>query len=74
MNDIEDRITYEEYNELFKKDEEGCFVNLIIPTRGELPEINLIGKYPNDFTIEEIIRIRKYSDEMYKKIDKSTIE
>jgi len=73
MNDVEDRITYEQYNEIFKKDSEGCFVNLIIPSKGDIPEINLIGKYPNDFTIEEIIRIRKYADKMYKKVDKNTI-
>lgn len=62
-------MTHKEYRELFAKDENDCFINLIIPAQGSEKELNLIGKKPEDFTLDEIIRMKKYSSEMYEKIE-----
>ena len=43
-------MTRKEYRELFAKDENDCFINLIIPARDSEPELNLIGKKPEKFT------------------------
>lgn len=61
-------MTYEQYRELFAKDENDCFINLIIPAQGSDKELNLIGKKPEEFTLDEIIRMKKYSTEMYETI------
>lgn len=61
-------MTRKEYRELFAKDENDCFINLIIPARDSEPELNLIGKKPEEFTLDEIIRMKKYSSEMHETI------
>lgn len=65
-------ITKEEYHNLFEIDDNDAFVRLIIPanepTNDYPTELNLIGKLPQEFTTDEIIRMKKYSQKMYDKI------
>lgn len=54
-------ISYKEYKKLFEQDEDGSFLNLIIPKSVDGEELNLIGKHPRDFTLGEIVRMKRYS-------------
>ena len=65
-------MTREEFDELFRKDENDCYVNLIIPATNEFPEMNLIGKNPNDYTLDEIIHLKTYRRVMLKYVDESS--
>ena len=68
-------ISYKEYKKLFQQDDDGSFINLIIPkSEYDEEELNLIGKSPRDFTLGEIVRIKKYSADMFELVDKNTIE
>lgn len=42
-------ISYKEYKKLFQQEEDGSFVNLIIPKSVEGDELNLIGKTSKRF-------------------------
>ena len=64
-------ITYSDYRKLFERDEKGCFINLIIPATDNEEELNLIGKLPKDFSVDEIIRMKKYSADMFELVEKS---
>lgn len=66
-------MEYKEYLELFRLDNQGAFVNLIIPSSNGEEELNLIGKLPSEFSIDEIIRMKKYSSDMFEQVDKSTM-
>ena len=66
-------MEYKEYLELFRVDNRGAFVNLIIPASNGEEELNLIGKLPSEFTIDEIIRMKKYSVDMFEQVDKTTM-
>jgi hypothetical protein len=66
-------ISYKEYKRLFKQDEDGSFLNLIIPKSVDGDELNLVGKHPRDFTLGEIVRMKKYSADMFELADKNTI-
>lgn len=66
-------MEYKEYLELFKVDSRGAFVNLIIPASNGEEELNLIGKLPSEFTIDEIIRMKKYSANMFEQVDKTSM-
>ena len=66
-------ISYKEYKRLFEQDEDGSFLNLVIPKSVDGDELNLIGKHPRDYTLGEIVRVKKYSDEMFELVDKDTI-
>ena len=72
-NNTYSQISYEEYKRIFEKDKDGCFINLIITKDEQNEELNLIGKKPSDFSIDEIVRMKKYSEQLYKKVDKNTI-
>ena len=65
--------TKEDYNKLFEKDENDAFIRLIIPanepSEGYKEELNLIGKLPQDYTLDEIVRMKKYSEKMHSHID-----
>ena len=67
-------ITYREYKRLFEQAEAGSFVNLIIPKSVDGEELNLIGKHPRDFTLGEIVRMKKYSVDMFELVEKDTIK
>lgn len=62
-------MTRAEYDELFRKDKNGCYVNLIIPATDEFPEMNLIGKKPEDYTVAEIAHSKTYRRVMRDYID-----
>lgn len=53
-------ITYQEYKKLFQQEEDGSFVNLIIPKSVDGDELNLIGKHPRDYTLGEIVRVNMH--------------
>lgn len=36
-------------------------------------ELNLIGKLPSEFSIDEIIRMKRYSADMFEQVDKTTM-
>lgn len=67
-------MTYQEYREIFRQDENGRYENLIIPKSEVEKELNLIGKSPSEVTIDEIIRIKKYAAEVFRCVDQSTIK
>lgn len=54
-------ITYQEYKKLFQQEEDGSFVNLIIPKSVDGDELNLSGKHPRDYTLGEIVRVNMHS-------------
>lgn len=62
-----------EYNNIFKTNNDGTFLNLIIPAQEPTieyeTELNLIGKKSSDFTLDEIIRMKKYSEKLFSKIN-----
>lgn len=66
-------ITYREYKRLFEQDEDGSFLNLIIPKSVDGDELNLIGKHPRDYALGEIVRMKKYSADMFELVDKDTM-
>ena len=61
-------MTYEHYRELFAKDENNCFKKLNIKKKGSDKELKKKKKKPEEFTLDEIIRMKKYSTEMYETI------
>jgi len=71
---MKESYTKEEYNYIFEKDENGAFVRLIIPANVPVEiseckdELNLIGKLPKDFTLDEIVRMKKYAGAINSKI------
>ena len=67
-------MTYQEYSELFRRDENGRFINLVIPANDRHGELNLINKAPEDFTLDDVIRMKTYANLMFKSVDKTTIE
>lgn len=66
-------ISYKEYKRLFEQDEDGSFLNLVIPKSVDGAELNLIGKHPRDYTLGEIVRMKKYSVEIFELVDKDTM-
>ena len=73
IDDKLDNISKDEYNSLFETDDNNAFIRLIIPanepTNDYPTELNLIGKLPQDSTTDEVIRMKKYSQKMYEKIN-----
>ncbi|MBO6145858.1 MAG: hypothetical protein J6O62_03580 [Bacilli bacterium] len=67
-------ITKEEYDNIFKKDENGAYINLIIPANEPYiaeenkDELNLIGKLPEEYSLDEIVRMKKYADKLFELI------
>lgn len=70
---MKEKITIEEYEKLFERDENGCYTNLIIPAVKDCPEMNLIGKKPEDYTTDEIIRSKTFRNEMWERITGNNI-
>lgn len=66
-------MTEEQIEELTKTDENGCFLNLIIPanepfeSENNKEELNLIGRKKLELDIDEIVRVKKYIQKLYKK-------
>lgn len=70
---MENQITYAEYKQMFKKDAEGCYISLVIPASGDMPELDLSGKRPETYTVDETIQLKKYAGKMFRMVDKSTM-
>lgn len=70
---MDSQITYAQYQEMFRKDADGCYVHLVIPGSAELPPLDLSGKRPEDYTVDETIRMKKYAGKMFQLVDKSTM-
>lgn len=68
------RITYEEYLNTFAKDENGKYMQLIIPATELSAEINLIGKTDAEFTLDEIIKMKQFASRLFALVDKNTIK
>lgn len=73
INKVENKkYTYslEERNKLFEKNENGAYVRLIIPKDEQCnrEELNLIGKLPTDYTIDEVVSMKKYAHYIYEHI------
>lgn len=67
------KLTYEQFKNIFKKNADGSYVDLkFIDTHsGEL--INLSGKKIEDYTMDEIILLKKFASEISKNVDVDTI-
>jgi hypothetical protein len=66
-------MTYQEYKKIFEQDVDGRYSNLIIPQHGSYPRLDLTDKTPLELTVDEIIRLKKYAAELFKQVDKKTI-
>lgn len=69
---LEETMNRTEFNAIFETDKEGRFLHLVIPPDGEQPQIDLSGKSRLELTIDEVVRIKKYSSKLYaenKEID-----
>lgn len=69
----EQKLTYAEYKKILEKDENGCYVSLVIPAQGDRPALDLRGKRPADYTLDEIIRMKKYAGALFAQVDPSTM-
>ena len=67
-------MTYKEYLKLFETNKDGSFVRLIIPAGEDYPELNLIDKKPAEYSLDEIVLAKQYAGELFKTVDKNTIE
>ena len=56
----------EEIKKIFETDEEGRFVNLVIPEFDGMPEINLTGKKKLELTATEVARYKIYARSLKK--------
>ena len=63
-------MTRSEVKQVFATDDEGRFVNLVIPPQGEFPEIDLTGKKRLELSLDEIIRLKKYAGKLYSTAEK----
>lgn len=70
---MEDQITYAQYKQMFRKDADGCYIQLVLPGSADLPELDLSGKRPEAYTVEETIRLKKYAGKMFRMVDKNTM-
>lgn len=66
-------MTRSEVKQIFETDAEGRFVNLIIPSLGEFPEIDLTGKKRLELSIDEIVRLKKYAGKLYSSAEKESV-
>lgn len=62
-------MTRKDFEELFLTDKDGYFVNLVIPAEGDSPELNLIGKNQKDLSLDEVVRLKKYAQQLLEKIN-----
>lgn len=65
---LEETMNRKEINVIFETDKEGRFLHLVIPPDGEQPQIDLSGKSRLELTIDEVVRIKKYSSKLYEEI------
>ena len=73
-DDLPDSLTKDEFKKIFEKDDEGRYVNLVIPPMfGKFPGMDLRGKRPEDFTSVERFARHFYRIEL-RKIQKQNEE
>ena len=70
---MEEKMTFADFQQMFQKDADGCYVNLTVPAFDGFPEYNLTGKRPEAYSLEEIIQLKKYAGKMFKLVDQSTM-
>ena len=61
-------MSRKEFELIFATDEEGKYIDLIIPADELFPEMDLSGKKPLELSIDEVVRIKKYAQELRKTI------
>lgn len=59
-------MTIEEVDKVFEVDDDGKFINLVLPNDKLGEEINLIGKRMLDLDKKIVIRIKKYAGKLYE--------
>ena len=64
-------MTIAEIDELFRVDEKGIFINLIIPEDEFGPKVDFRGRKQLEMSIDEIIRVKKYASKLYGEAIKS---
>lgn len=58
-------MTVSEVDELFKVDDFGQFVNLVLPKDKWGEEVDLRGTKRLDMDFDLIVRVKKYADKLY---------
>lgn len=61
-------LTREEIEKLFCTDEEGHFLNLVLPNDKLGPEVSMIGRKQLDLSIDEIVRVKQYANKLYEEV------
>ena len=56
-------------DDVFKTDENGRFICLVIPPMGDQPQTDLSGKARLELTLEEIVLVKKYAAELYSHME-----
>ena len=62
------RMTREEYDELFEIDENGIIVRLVIPEEYAGKEVSYIGKKTTELTLDEVVLMKKYAGYLFNKV------
>lgn len=57
--------TRDEIERLFSTDEEGRYLYLVIPADKFNPEVSLIGRKQMELSLEEIVRVKTYANNLY---------
>lgn len=68
---IQYTYSYNDYKSMFEKDDNEAFTKLIIPASysSELKkDLNLIGKLPKDYSLDEIVIMKKYAGYVYNHV------
>lgn len=66
MSEEDENMTRAEIDKLFSTDEEDRFIELVIPEKGEFPELNLIGKKRLELSLDEVVRLKQYATYLRK--------
>ena len=59
-----DTITKDGIKKIFERDDEGRYINLVIPPMNNIPGMDLRGKRPEDFTSVERLARHLYKCEL----------
>lgn len=58
--------TREEIDELFSTDEDGRYLNLVLPHDKLGEEVSMIGKKRLELSIDEVVRVKQYANKLYE--------
>ena len=67
------KITYEQYKKIFKKNADGSYYDLKITDDITGSLFDFSGKKPEEYTIDEIIVLKKYAEKISKMVDVNSI-